>query len=218
MRTIHASHAASHAPLSNVTTGSRSADGIERWLPVDGFPGYEVSNHGQVRGLPRTIDTVRGPRTVRGCVLSQWTTPKGHKSVSLRGTRGQLTRLVHSLVLTAFVGPRPDGYECCHSDGDPANNHVWNLRWDTSSENNFDTVRHGRHHNAIKTHCRRNHPLAGDNLVVGMLARGVRRCLACNRAAPEAWRRTRRGQAVDFQVIADTYYAAIVGTDTEVAA
>jgi hypothetical protein len=59
-----------------------------------------------------------------------------------RGARGTTkTRLVHHLVLEAFVGPRPDGQVGCHFDDDPRNNRVENLRWDTSSANALDRVR-----------------------------------------------------------------------------
>jgi hypothetical protein len=33
--------------------------------------------------------------------------------------------------------------ECCHNDGNPNNNHLSNLRWDTSKNNHADKVRHG---------------------------------------------------------------------------
>ena len=32
---------------------------------------------------------------------------------------------------------------CCHNDGDPANNHLENLRWDTYQSNEADKLRHG---------------------------------------------------------------------------
>jgi len=51
-------------------------------------------------------------------------------------------RVAH-LVLTAFVGPRPEGMECCHNDGDETNDHADNLRWDTHSANLLDRRRHG---------------------------------------------------------------------------
>jgi hypothetical protein len=47
------------------------------------------------------------------------------------------------LVLRAFVGPCPPGMECCHNDGNRANNHLSNLRWDTPKENQADSRRHG---------------------------------------------------------------------------
>ena len=41
------------------------------------------------------------------------------------------------------MGPCPDGMECCHDDGDPQNNCVENLRWDTHWSNMLDRERHG---------------------------------------------------------------------------
>jgi hypothetical protein len=58
------------------------------------------------------------------------------------GGRSQTTA-VHRIVLEAFVGPCPEGMECCHNDGNPRNNNVTNLRWDTRSANQMDSVRHG---------------------------------------------------------------------------
>lgn len=51
--------------------------------------------------------------------------------------------LVHRLVLTAFVGPCPEGMEGCHEDGDPSNNRATNLRWDTHKNNQLDMHKHG---------------------------------------------------------------------------
>lgn len=48
-----------------------------------------------------------------------------------------------AVVLMAFVGPRPDGMECCHYDGNHRNNHLDNLRWDTHAANAADMKRHG---------------------------------------------------------------------------
>ena len=45
--------------------------------------------------------------------------------------------------MEAFVGLRPQGMECCHNDGNPQNNHLSNLRWDTSKNNHADKVKHG---------------------------------------------------------------------------
>jgi len=42
-----------------------------------------------------------------------------------------------------FKNKRPDGYQCCHNDGNPHNNRIENLRWDTPKGNNLDKIRHG---------------------------------------------------------------------------
>jgi hypothetical protein len=67
----------------------------------------------------------------------------GRLQVGLYTTAGYKMLHVHTLVLLAFVGPRPDGMECCHNDGNPANNSLSNLRWDTPESNTADSVRHG---------------------------------------------------------------------------
>lgn len=48
-------------------------------------------------------------------------------------------------MLEAFVGPRPDGYECSHLDGDPLNNALPNLAWETHADN----MAHKREHGTI---------------------------------------------------------------------
>lgn len=50
---------------------------------------------------------------------------------------------VHRLVLEAFVGPCPEGMECCHNDGNATNNQIENLRWDTHQSNMLDRTSHG---------------------------------------------------------------------------
>ena len=88
------------------------------------------------------------------------------------------TRLVHRLVLEAFVGPRPEGMVARHLNGDPGDNRLENLAWGTQSENNYDKVRHGTHHNANKTHCPSGHEYRGDNI---KWYKGFRFCRACHR-------------------------------------
>lgn len=52
---------------------------------------------------------------------------------------------VHHMVLTAFIGPKPEGKEARHRDGDPTNNALTNLRWSTHVENEKDKIGHGTH-------------------------------------------------------------------------
>jgi DNA invertase Pin-like site-specific DNA recombinase len=47
------------------------------------------------------------------------------------------------MVLATFVGPCPVGMEACHNNGDPSDNRLSNLRWDTNAGNKADMVRHG---------------------------------------------------------------------------
>ena len=69
----------------------------------------------------------------------------GYSMVTLHDEMGQKLFLTHRLVLLAFVGQCPDGMVCCHNNGDPSDSRLTNIRWDTSSENMIDSVRHGTH-------------------------------------------------------------------------
>ena len=119
----------------------------EVWKPVPGYEGrYEVSDQGRVRSLDRVVTQISRwgtPYTSnrKGRVLRPGPSNFGHLSVVL-GRRN--TKMVHDLVLRAFIGPPPDMHECCHNNGDPADNRLENLRWGTRSENIMDSVRQGK--------------------------------------------------------------------------
>ena len=135
-----------------------------------------------------------------------------HFQVHLMRDAKKFTRYVHHLVLEAFVGPRPPGMSGLHRDDDPANNHVDNLYWGTSSENAFDRVRNGNDHNARKDRCKRGHLLEGENLAPWMTG-GRRCCLACNRAKSLA-RYRGVGDEAYVQALSDEMYQAIRGEAT----
>lgn len=151
----------------------------EEWRTIPGHEGYQVSSLGRVRGVDRLVPTSYGSvRRQRGVLLRQEIYGPGYRRVGL----AQRTSQVHALVLLAFVGPRPDGLQACHNDGDPGNNRVDNLRWDTPSSNIQDLIRHGRHNQLTKTRCPREHLLVEPNLVISTWRRhGYRDCRACAR-------------------------------------
>lgn len=169
----------------------------ETWRPVPGFEGtHEVSDHGRVRSLDRTTLRKDGTRTaLRGRVLCQTVDRNGHLYVDLHREQKRQRHYVHRLVLHVFVGGPPVGYEGCHNDGNPANNHLSNLRWDTRSENVLDMVRHGTHNNASKTHCPQGHEYTPQN--TNMVNGGKsRQCRTCNRAkGREFYRRNTRANS-----------------------
>lgn len=104
----------------------------EIWKSVPGFENqYDVSSQGRVRTFRRGAN---------GRLLKPGRMPQGHLSVALG--RGN-SQCVHKLVLLAFVGPPPKGYECLHGNGDPSDNRLENLRWGTRGENIRDAIRHG---------------------------------------------------------------------------
>lgn len=181
----------------------------ERWLPIPGHDGYEVSDLGRVRSLDRVILKRDGRRqTVHGRTLRAWP-EKGYLSVHL-GTGPRY--LVHRLVLEAFVGPCPPLMEALHGNGDRANACLNNLRWGTPSENAHDRIRHGTCSMTAKTQCPQGHPLAAPNLCGSGLRRGLRECLACVRAKSRIrWLRQSGAPVVPSkQEESDRFYRLIV--------
>lgn len=116
----------------------------ERWLPVVGFEGaYEVSDQGRVRSLDRIVKvTGQGDRHCRGRILRAGTMKSGHQVVALG--RAVNTRLIHVMVLEAFVSPAPDGMWGRHIDDNPANNTLGNLCWGTPWQNVLDSFRNNK--------------------------------------------------------------------------
>jgi len=156
----------------------------EEWRPVVGFEGsYEVSSLGRVRSVARTVTRSGHPFRVAARVLKPWTMKGGYPAVTLRSDGKSWSRAVHALVLQSFVSPRPDGMDACHEDGDPLNNVVTNLRWDTRSGNMQDALRHGTHNHASKTHCKWGHEFTSENTRHYTFPNGskARFCRACKR-------------------------------------
>jgi DNA-binding transcriptional MerR regulator len=98
----------------------------EIWKPCPGYPGYEVSDLGNVRSPKQILSPAIGSH--------------GYLQVQLRRKN---VRTVHSLVLEAHVGPCPVGMESRHSDGDKKNCRLDNLCWGTPKQNGKDKIRHG---------------------------------------------------------------------------
>lgn len=103
---------------------------MTNWRPVKSHPNYEVSEDGQVRRAGRVLKAAVNPRT-------------GYLTYSLYQSNRETRRYVHHLVAEAFIGPRPDGYEVAHGDGDKSNNRASNLRYATRAENEADKIAHG---------------------------------------------------------------------------
>lgn len=152
----------------------------ERWRPAVGYEGlYEVSDQGRVRSA------------VTGAIKAQQQSAYGYKWVALY-PRPMRNRKVHRLVALAFLpSPTPEQTDVCHIDGNTANNHVSNLRWDTHAGNQAEMVRHGRakNQNSDLTHCLRGHEFDAINTYWWKGARQCRPCRAIRTAARKAARK-----------------------------
>lgn len=91
----------------------------------------------------------------------------------------QLT--VHRMVLTTFVGPCPPGIQACHNNGDPTDNRLSNLRWDTPKSNSEDRVRHGTQVKGVDCHSVRLTEEEVDEIRAEYLEGGVTQQQIANR-------------------------------------
>jgi hypothetical protein len=162
----------------------------EEWRTIPGLEGlYEASSLGRIRSLDRSVDAGR-PRRIAGRVLKPSLNPNGYPFVVPSKDGVAHSMAVHRLVALAFLGPRADGTEVCHHDGDKTNNAVANLRYDTRSANAMDRVRHGNHPFAAMTHCRKGHAYTDEN--THRRSDGGRRCVKCERERALSRKKTDR--------------------------
>jgi hypothetical protein len=137
---------------------------LEEWRPIPGFAHwYEASSQGRIRSAQRIEENKNGVRrVVGGRVLKPASRRDGYLQLSLRTPSGQVvTRYVHYLVATTFVGPCPGIYgsrkgewNVDHIDEKRDNNKPDNLRWLTREDNLYGRyggtkVNGERHHNAL---------------------------------------------------------------------
>lgn len=117
----------------------------EKWKSVSGYEGYyEVSNLGRLQSLDRMIvDKVGRKRSIGGKMLKLCLNSNDHYHATLSKGNRRVSKKIHQLVAEAFIGPRPIGCEVCHNNGQPLDNEVGNLRYDTSAGNQADRLKHG---------------------------------------------------------------------------
>lgn len=125
----------------------------EIWKAVPDYEGYyEVSNLGNVRSMDREISQINRWGTISvnrltgkpmALVIQEPSPGYLRKTVGLCKDNKVKTRLVHHLVMEAFEGPRPSGYEVAHCNGDSLNNRFANLRYALPLENTHDKYAHG---------------------------------------------------------------------------
>lgn len=117
----------------------RNSNAQVEYRPIEGFPGYRVGDDGTVW----TCLVRNGYGT--WVVGPEWTVKKtgvvscGYVGATLYCDGKSRSKLVHRLVLEAFVGPCPKGQQACHSpDPTKTNNRLSNLRWASAKDNASD--------------------------------------------------------------------------------
>lgn len=116
--------------------------GMETWKDITGYDfHYQVSNLGRVRTFSRWPE---------GRIMKPFLPPGGRLAVKLIKDNRPVSKLIHQLVLAAFVGPCPLGHVCCHGPGGAYDNRLVNLTYATHSTNCFDKYRDGTMYNATR--------------------------------------------------------------------
>jgi len=128
--------------MSNTTNNKN-----DEWRPIyrvgnNNYGGlYAVNKLGQVKSL-RNRNVFSGGRKTRdksGLLDLQKKSASNYLFVNLADPNGKIvSEYVHTLVLTAFVGPRPNGMVACHWNDKRFDNRLSNLRWDTMKNNQAD--------------------------------------------------------------------------------
>lgn len=141
----------------------------------------------EYKAMPIEEKIIARSRWEGGCVIFH-----GERSKEGYGRilHGRSRRFVHRIMWEHLVGPIPDRLQIDHLC---RNEPCWwpdHLRVATPRQNNLASWNvSGR--NARKTHCKRGHPLAGQNL---RTEDGRRICLTCRRRADrEGYHRRKRG-------------------------
>lgn len=122
------------------TTGPECA---EQWLPVAGWPGYEISSLGRLGSWLKSPNEKGPPMSRR--ILVGGRDRDGYRRAVLVNGRARRSLKIHILVLEAFAGPRPFPKAVTrHLNGMSTDNRALNLSWGTQQENIHDRARHGR--------------------------------------------------------------------------
>ena len=113
----------------------------EIYMPIDDYSNYEVSNFGNVKNRKT------------GKILKARLNNNGYELVALcDGINKPKNFKIHRLVLIAFEGKSKDENQKCvdHIDNDRTNNCLFNLRWASNQENQFNRSNQKNNTSGIK--------------------------------------------------------------------
>ena len=105
----------------------------EQWLPIEGFPNYEVSNQGRVQIL-----SVKGKPCKR--IVNSQENNVGYLSVVLKDETNNWIRVyIHRLVALAFISNPDNKPTVDHINRIRTDNKANNLRWFSYEEQGLNT-------------------------------------------------------------------------------
>jgi len=111
----------------------------ELWKPIDGYPGYEISNQGNLRSS-RGFGRVGGNGRVH-MLKPQLNRFNGYMQAVFSVNCKKTGQRIHALVARAFIGPILKGMTVNHINGIKTDNRAENLEIVTLSENMLHAFR-----------------------------------------------------------------------------
>lgn len=109
----------------------------EIWKDIIGYEGrYQISNHGRVKSLTRTIIQVNGhPFTTKERILKFRVDSNNYRSCHFWIGEKEHTYKIHRLVAIHFIENPLNNETVNHIDGNRINNFYTNLEWCSHREN-----------------------------------------------------------------------------------
>lgn len=93
---------------------------VEEWSEIPGAAGYKISNFGNVIGM----------------LGGKYKTPVNHKGYPMiRIPARKFCQSLHKVVADLFIGPRPEGMQINHIDGNKLNSRWDNLEYISCKDN-----------------------------------------------------------------------------------
>lgn len=122
---------------------------MEKWKDIEGYPGYQVSNYGQVRSHNKVTSSARFEKRMwKDRIIKQKIGKDKCCRVSLWANGKENTVLVHRLVANEFCGKNINtNLTVNHKDGNRLNNNAENLEWMSRGDN----IRYGFEYNQYST-------------------------------------------------------------------
>ena len=107
----------------------------ERWLTIEEYPDYQISDRGKVKS---------NTNYKRGRLMKTFLDGNGYLRVNLRKNKERYpNNMVHHLVAKAFV-ENPNGYKILnHKNGIKTDNRAENIEWCTQKQNVHHAVANG---------------------------------------------------------------------------
>lgn len=138
----------------------------EIWKDIPGFPGYQASDLGRIKAMPKQSYNARsgGLCWRKERILTAKGDTSGYLSHTLKGPTLKKQWLAHRIIALAWI-PNPGRKEFVnHKNGIKTDNRVANLEWCTKSENGVHAVENGLH-TALRGEINGNHRLTKAEVI-----------------------------------------------------